>query len=71
MAAGFIIGALNFYQRHISRYLMHSCRFYPTCSEYSKQAILKHGLMLGSFISLGRLFRCHPFSGRQGLDPIK
>lgn len=37
------------------------CRFYPTCSEYARQALLKHGLAKGSFLSAKRLSKCHPW----------
>lgn len=46
------------------------CRFNPTCSEYSCQAVLKYGLIKGGFKSLRRLFRCHPFA-KGGHDPLK
>ena len=45
------------------------CRFYPSCSEYAYQAILKYGLWRGGFKALWRLFRCHPFS-KGGVDPL-
>ena len=66
-----IIALVNFYQRHISRYLPSSCRFYPSCSEYTKQAIIKYGLTRGTLIALQRFSRCHPFSDKQGFDPVK
>ena len=69
--AGFIIHLLNVYQRYISSSLPCSCRFYPSCSEYAKQAILKYGLIRGTGIALRRLARCHPFSDKQGFDPLR
>ena len=45
------------------------CRFYPTCSEYTKQAILKYGLFKGSFMGLKRICKCHPLNGG-GYDPV-
>jgi len=45
------------------------CRFYPTCSEYSHQAIRKYGIIRGSVLSLKRLLRCHPLSSG-GYDPV-
>lgn len=61
------------YQKLLSPVLVlffgRSCRFSPTCSEYSKEAILKHGVGRGVFLSLKRLIRCHPFS-RGYYDPV-
>ena len=45
------------------------CKYYPTCSEYSKQAIEKYGLIKGIFLSIKRILKCNPFS-RGGYDPI-
>lgn len=60
---------LILYQFVISPLLPHSCRFYPSCSEYARQAILKHGLCRGSLLALKRLGRCHPWS-KGGYDPV-
>lgn len=46
------------------------CRFYPTCSEYMKQAIIKYGVNKGILIGLKRIVRCHPF-GKYGYDPLE
>lgn len=45
------------------------CRFYPTCSEYARQALLKHGLVKGSLLSAKRLSKCHPWHPG-GIDPV-
>ncbi|MFH1338508.1 MAG: membrane protein insertion efficiency factor YidD [Candidatus Omnitrophota bacterium] len=66
----FIINLINLYQIYISSSLPNSCRFYPSCSEYAKQAFLKYGLVIGMVIALGRLIKCHPFSGSQGFNPL-
>lgn len=58
------------YQKVISPFLPGSCRFNPTCSEYSKQAILKYGVIYGIFLSFKRIIKCHPW-GRHGNDPLK
>lgn len=46
------------------------CRFKPTCSEYTYQAIEKYGVVMGIWLGLGRIVRCHPWS-KGGLDPVK
>ncbi|KPK42978.1 MAG: hypothetical protein AMJ78_00405 [Omnitrophica WOR_2 bacterium SM23_29] len=66
-----VIGLLDFYQQYISKNLPISCRFYPSCSEYAKQAILKYGTALGMAKAIWRLVKCHPFSGTQGFCPLK
>ncbi|MFL2996185.1 MAG: membrane protein insertion efficiency factor YidD [Cytophagales bacterium] len=58
------------YQKVISPFLPGSCRFNPTCSEYSKQAILKYGVIYGIFLSFKRIIKCHPWGGH-GNDPLK
>ena len=45
------------------------CRFYPTCSNYAKEAIMKYGLFKGWFLSIKRILRCNPFGG-SGYDPV-
>ncbi|MBI5606739.1 MAG: membrane protein insertion efficiency factor YidD [Deltaproteobacteria bacterium] len=66
---GFLLLGIRGYQRVISPLFPSSCRFYPTCSEYSFQAIQTYGLTKGLFLSLKRIGRCHPFSSG-GLDPL-
>jgi len=58
-----------FYQYVISPLLPSSCRFTPTCSEYSKQAIIKHGILKGTKLSVKRISKCHPW-GSSGYDPV-
>ena len=64
-----LIGAISFYQKAISPSLPHSCRYYPTCSEYTKQAILKYGPFKGLFKGILRILRCNPFFPG-GYDPV-
>lgn len=64
---------INAYQKHISLFLENKgikCKFYPTCSEYMKQAIIKHGSFKGVFMGIKRILRCNPFS-KGGYDPVK
>ena len=60
---------IRLYQRALSPFLPVSCRYEPTCSEYSHQAISQHGLIRGLWLSLRRLTRCTPIGGT-GYDPI-
>ena len=60
---------ITLYQRLISPLLPQSCRFYPTCSEYAKQAVLKYGLLRGGWLALKRIARCHPLNPG-GYDPL-
>ena len=57
------------YQRFISPALPPSCRYTPTCSQYTLEAVQKYGLGRGSWLGLKRLLRCHPFH-RGGFDPV-
>ncbi|MCW5933170.1 MAG: membrane protein insertion efficiency factor YidD [Fimbriimonadia bacterium] len=66
--AKLFIFAIRQYQR-LSRFTPPTCRFYPTCSEYMAQAILKHGVWKGGWMGLKRIARCHPFS-KGGVDPV-
>ena len=58
-----------FYQKVISPFTPPSCRFTPTCSEYARQALLKHGPVKGLYLAVRRLLRCHPWGG-SGYDPV-
>ena len=60
---------IAFYQTFISPVKPPSCRFYPTCSEYARQAFLMHGFFKGAVLSAYRILRCNPFC-RPGLDPV-
>ena len=52
-----------FYQKCITPYTPPSCRFQPTCSEYARQAILKHGPFKGLALAIWRILRCNPWGG--------
>jgi putative membrane protein insertion efficiency factor len=60
---------IRFYQLCISPLLGPSCRFTPTCSEYARQALIKHGPVKGLWLAFRRLLRCHPWGG-SGYDPV-
>ncbi|MBQ4492953.1 MAG: membrane protein insertion efficiency factor YidD [Deltaproteobacteria bacterium] len=61
---------IRFYQRFISPLKGRSCRFYPTCSQYAYEAIVKYGVVKGVWMATKRILRCHPFNDG-GYDPVK
>lgn len=63
------IGLIRFYQLSISPILGQNCRYSPTCSQYSVEAIKKHGAGKGGWLALKRIFSCHPWGG-SGYDPV-
>lgn len=68
-----LIKIIDFYQKFISSYFGYKgvhCKFEPTCSEYTKQAIEKYGAVKGSILGIKRILRCNPFS-KGGYDPLK
>lgn len=64
-----LIGLIAAYRYLISPLLGSNCRFYPTCSEYAREAIETHGALRGTWMTLRRLGRCHPFHPG-GYDPV-
>jgi len=62
---GLVLRALVGYKKYISR--GNYCRFVPTCSEYTYEAVEKYGVMRGLWMGLGRVIRCHPW-GKSGID---
>ena len=66
---GIVIRLLAFYKRAISPLLPGSCRFHPSCSDYARESVARHGLLRGALLAAWRLLRCQPFS-RGGLDPV-
>ncbi|GAB4281747.1 MAG: hypothetical protein Kow0029_26970 [Candidatus Rifleibacteriota bacterium] len=70
VAAGFGLLMIRFYQRWISPLLGANCRFRPTCSQYTYEAIGKYGFIKGACMGLWRILRCNPFS-RGGDDPLQ
>ena len=57
------------YQKMISRYTPPSCRFSPSCSHYSIRSFRKHGIILGTLLTVHRILRCNPFNVG-GRDPV-
>ena len=70
MTKKILLFLIKIYQKAISPMLGRRCRFYPTCSEYSRQAITKYGAIKGTFLSVKRILKCHPFH-KGGYDPLK
>lgn len=65
----FFIWLISIYQRLISPLVGPCCRFHPTCSEYAKEALESHGLVMGIWLTIKRLSKCHPLGGG-GFDPV-
>ncbi|HUP79825.1 MAG TPA: membrane protein insertion efficiency factor YidD [Pirellula sp.] len=63
-----LIAMVRFYQRAVSPLLGSNCRFSPSCSQYTIEAIEKYGAIRGIWKGVKRIFRCHPFSPG-GYDP--
>ena len=69
-----LIKIIKGYKFLISPLLGNSCRYLPTCSDYSIEALKKHGPLKGSFMSLKRIFSCHSIKflgGGEGFDPVE
>lgn len=60
---------IRIYQRAISPVLGVHCRFHPTCSAYTREAIERYGFVQGAWLGVRRLLRCHPLH-RGGFDPV-
>ncbi|MDA0359986.1 MAG: membrane protein insertion efficiency factor YidD [Proteobacteria bacterium] len=63
-----LLRLIHYYQQVVSPLLSPRCRFYPTCSEYTKESITNHGAFRGLWLGLKRLSKCHPFHPG-GVDP--
>lgn len=64
---------INLYKKYISpifHKLGFDCKYYPTCSEYTRQAIEKYGVIKGCYLGIKRILKCNPFS-KGGYDPLK
>ena len=60
---------IRFYQLVISPWFPSTCRYQPTCSHYTKEALKKHGVWEGGKLAIKRIFSCHPWGG-SGFDPV-
>jgi len=60
---------IKFYQSAISPFLGKNCRYTPSCSQYTLEALRKHGIIKGSYLGAKRIFSCHPWGG-SGYDPV-
>ena len=60
---------IRFYKYAISPFLGRRCRFFPSCSEYTAEAVEKYGALKGAQLGLKRIFRCHPWNSG-GFDPV-
>lgn len=64
-----LIVLIRGYQLTLSKLLMPSCRFYPSCSEYGLQSVIQHGAIKGTCLTVWRLLRCNPWNAG-GIDPV-
>jgi putative membrane protein insertion efficiency factor len=64
-----LIGLIRGYQIALSPYFGSQCRFHPTCSNYAREAVRRHGALRGGWLAIRRIGRCHPGSAG-GVDPV-
>jgi putative membrane protein insertion efficiency factor len=65
-----IVAILRLYKLALSPMLPSACRYYPSCSDYMRQAVEKYGPARGVWMGIKRIARCHPFH-QGGLDPVR
>lgn len=66
---GVLLGLIRGYQLLVSPFLGGNCRYQPSCSEYAREAIARHGALKGGALAVRRIGRCHPWGG-SGYDPV-
>ena len=64
-----LIALIRVYQLFLSPLLGNHCRFYPSCSQYAREAIERHGVSRGVWLAIRRVLRCHPWHPG-GVDPV-
>ncbi len=70
MIKAILIGFIRLYSFLISPLLGQNCRFHPTCSAYTREAIEKHGAIKGGILGIRRILRCHPWYKGDMIDPV-
>jgi hypothetical protein len=64
-----LLGLISLYRGYISPFTPATCRFFPSCSEYAAEAVTKYGALVGGWLALRRIVRCHPLHPG-GYDPV-
>lgn len=64
-----LLSLIAFYQRAVSPHLPNACRYIPSCSEYTRVAVQRYGVLRGGWMGLRRILRCNPFH-KGGYDPV-
>lgn len=65
-----LVWVIRLYQKYVSPLMGKHCKYYPTCSEYTRQAVDKYGIIKGSLLGIIRILKCNPFS-KGGVDLLK
>lgn len=64
-----LVGLVRAYRWGVSPFIIPSCRFAPSCSEYALEALIRFGALRGGYLAVRRILRCHPWGGT-GYDPV-